>query len=63
VSGNVEDNKADRYTEPSCIKMLPDVGMVKVYPKCVLKAANVDTVVTLSQNRPPCSWTFSTSSI
>ena len=34
---------------------------VKVYPKCVLKAANVDRVSTLSRNRPPCSWTFSTS--
>ena len=32
------------------IKVLPDVGMVKVYPKCVLKAANVDRVVTLSRN-------------
>ena len=26
----------------SCIKMLPDIGMVKVYPECVLKAVNVD---------------------
>ena len=43
------------------IKMLPDVGMVKVYPKCVLKAANVDRVVTLTRNTPPCSWPFSTS--
>ena len=41
--------------------MLPDVGMVRVYPKCVLKAANVDRVVTLSRNTPLCSWTFSTS--
>ena len=41
--------------------MLPDVGMVKVYPKCVLKAANVDWVVTLTRNTLPCSWTFSTS--
>ena len=39
--------------------MLPDVGMVKVYPKCVVKAANVDWVVTLTRNTP-CSWTFST---
>ena len=61
MSGDVEDNKADRYTEPSCIKMLPDVGRLKVYPKCVLKAANVDQVATLSRNRPPCSWTFSLS--
>ena len=37
------------------------VGMVKVYPKCVLKAANVGWVVTLLRNRRPCSWTFSTS--
>ena len=59
MSGNVKVNKAGWYTEPSYIKILPDVGMVKVYPKCVLKAANVDRVVTLSQNRPPCSWTFS----
>ena len=50
ISENVEVNKADQYTESSCIKMLPDVGMVKVYPKCVLKAANVDRVVTLSRN-------------
>ena len=27
MSGNVEVNKADRYTEPSRIKMLQDVGM------------------------------------
>ena len=60
MSGNVEVKKADWYTEFSRIKMLSDVGMVKVYPKCVLKAANVDRVVTLSRNRPPCSWTFST---
>ena len=58
ISENVEVNKADRYNEPSCIKMLPDVGMVKMYPKCVLKAANVDWVVTQSLNTPPCSWTF-----
>ena len=58
MSGYVEVNKADRYTQPGHIKMLPDVGIVKVYPKCVLKAANVDRVVTLSRNRPPCSWTF-----
>ena len=25
---------------------------------CVLKAANVDWVVALSWNTPPCSWTF-----
>ena len=37
------------------------IGMVKVYTNCVLKAVNVDWVVTLSQNTPPCSWTFSTS--
>ena len=37
-----------------------DIGMVKVYPKCVLKAENVDWVATLTQNTP-CSWTFSTS--
>ena len=43
------------------IKMLPDVGMVKVYPKCVLKAVNVDWVVTQTRNTPPCSWPFSTS--
>ncbi len=30
MSGNVEVNKADQYTEPSHIKMLPDVGMLKV---------------------------------
>ena len=42
------------------IKMLPDVGMVKGYPKCFLKAANVHWVVTLTRNTP-CSWTFSTS--
>ena len=60
ISENAEVNKADWYTEPSRIKMLPDVGMVKVYPKCVLKAANVDWVVTLTRNTP-CSWTFSTS--
>ena len=42
------------------IKMLPDVGMVKVYPKCALKAVHVDWVVTLSRNT--CwSCTFSTS--
>ena len=29
--------------------------------KVCLKAAIVDWVVTLSQNRPPCSWTFFTS--
>ena len=43
------------------IKMLPDVGMEKVYPKCVLKAANVDWVVTQTRNTPPCSWPISTS--
>ena len=42
ISVNFESNKAERYTEPSRIKRLPDVGMVKVYPKCVLTAANVD---------------------
>ena len=55
ISEDVEVNKADRYTEPSRTKMLPDVGMVKVYSECVLKAANIDWVVTLSQNTPPCS--------
>ena len=49
MSVNVEVNKADQYTEPSRIKMLPDVGMVKVHPKCVLKAANVDRVVTVAK--------------
>ena len=49
MSVNVDVNKAGRYTEPSHIKMLPDVGMVKVYPKCVLKAANVDRVVTVTK--------------
>ena len=39
ISENVEVKKTDRYTEPSCIKMLPDVGMVKMYPKCVLSIA------------------------
>ena len=53
-------NKAERYAEPSRIKRLPDVGMVKVYPKCVLKLANVVWVGTMSQYTPPCSWTFST---
>ena len=61
ISEYVEVNKADWYTEPSRIKMLPDVGMVKVYPKYVLKAANVHWVVTLTRNTSPCSWTFSTS--
>ena len=42
------------------ITMLQDVGMVKVYPKCALKAVHVDWIVTLSWNTP-CSWTFSTS--
>ena len=45
----------------SRIKMLPDVGMVKVYPECVLKTVNVDQVIALSRNIPPCSWTFFTS--
>ena len=44
ISVNFEGNKANQYTESSRIKMLPDVGMVKVYPECVLKAANVDWV-------------------
>ena len=61
ISENVEVNEADRYIEPSHIKMLSDVGMVKVYPKCALTEANVERVVTLSQNTPPCSWTFLTS--
>ena len=59
ISEYVEVNKADWYTEPSRIKMLPDVGMVKVYPKCVLKAANAHWVVTLTRNTSPCSWPFS----
>ena len=33
MSVHFEGNKADRYTEPSRIKRLPDVGMVEVYPK------------------------------
>ena len=48
MSLTFEAMKADWCIKPSCIKMLPDVGMVKVYPNCVLKAANVDWVVTLS---------------
>ena len=39
ISENVEVNKTDRYTEPSYIKMLPDVGIVKEYPMCVLKGS------------------------
>ena len=40
---------------PKCrIKMLPDVGMVKVYPKGVLTVANIDRVVTLT--RMSTSW-------
>ena len=58
ISENVEVNKEDQYTEPNRIEMLQDVGMMKVYPKCVVKAVNVDRVVTLSWNTPPCSWTF-----
>ena len=39
-------------------KNLPDVGMVKVYPKCVLMAANVDRVVTLTRMSTcgDCMW-------
>ena len=46
---NFEGVKADWYTEPSRIQRLPGIGMVKVYPKCVLTAANIDQVVTLMQ--------------
>ena len=42
ISVLFEGNKAEWYTEPICLKRLPDVEMVKVYPKCVLTAANVD---------------------
>ena len=47
ISENVaiEVNKTDRYTEPTTSKCCQIVRMVKVYPKCVLKAVNVDWVM------------------
>ena len=61
VSLKFEATKGDWCINPSHIKMLPDVGLVKASKVCVLKPANVDWVDALSRYTPPCSWTFSTS--
>ena len=46
-SVNLEAMKADRCTEPCHIKLLPDVGMAKSFPKSdsVLQPENVDQIV------------------
>ena len=42
-------SKMLRPWKQCCIKMLPDVGMMTLYPKCVLKLVNVDRVATMSR--------------
>ena len=52
ISENVEAMKAVPH------QILPDVGMVTTYPKCVLKPANVDLDCYNVTDTPPFSWTF-----
>ena len=60
---NFEAMKANQFAEPSCIKMLLDAGMMKTYPKCVLKLANVDLGCYNVMECTPCSWIFFTSCV